>query len=129
MCYSRAPIFTEDILGGEGGEGEAVQPPERSFWAKYVSFREFIIIICQCRESFHFLIFLCVTFLSVDVPYPPRTHCHERHNSSNESAGGTGCWPVSQSSSTAHCSPAWWSTFCCAEKIVCLLISISRLNG
>lgn len=41
MCCSRAPIFTEDILGvgGEGGEGEAVQPPERSFWAKYVSFQ------------------------------------------------------------------------------------------
>ncbi|XP_062084116.1 uncharacterized protein LOC133790479 [Humulus lupulus] len=31
----RAPIFTEDILGGEGGEGEAALPPERSFWAKY----------------------------------------------------------------------------------------------
>ncbi|TXG48837.1 hypothetical protein EZV62_024712 [Acer yangbiense] len=31
----RAPIFAEDILGGEIGEGEVVQPPERSFWAKY----------------------------------------------------------------------------------------------
>ncbi|XVF23358.1 hypothetical protein REPUB_Repub13aG0031400 [Reevesia pubescens] len=31
----RAPVFTEEILGGENGEGEVVQPPERSFWAKY----------------------------------------------------------------------------------------------
>ncbi|KAG6647484.1 ER membrane protein complex subunit 10 [Carya illinoinensis] len=31
----RAPIFSEDLLGGETGEGEALQPPERSFWAKY----------------------------------------------------------------------------------------------
>ncbi|GLT36303.1 hypothetical protein SLA2020_106910 [Shorea laevis] len=31
----RAPIFTKEVLGGENGEGEVVQPPERSFWAKY----------------------------------------------------------------------------------------------
>ncbi|KAE8714663.1 putative ATP binding protein [Hibiscus syriacus] len=31
----RAPVFTEEILGGENAEGEVVQPPERSFWAKY----------------------------------------------------------------------------------------------
>ncbi|XP_010528647.1 PREDICTED: ER membrane protein complex subunit 10-like [Tarenaya hassleriana] len=31
----RTPIFTEEILGGEKVEGEAEQPPERSFWAKY----------------------------------------------------------------------------------------------
>ncbi|KDP26890.1 hypothetical protein JCGZ_18048 [Jatropha curcas] len=30
----RTPIFTEETIG-ENGEGEAVQPPERSFWAKY----------------------------------------------------------------------------------------------
>ncbi|GKV27891.1 hypothetical protein SLEP1_g37010 [Rubroshorea leprosula] len=31
----RAPIFTEEVPGGDNGEGEVVQPPERSFWAKY----------------------------------------------------------------------------------------------
>lgn len=31
----RAPVFTEEILGGENAEGEAVLPPERSLWAKY----------------------------------------------------------------------------------------------
>ncbi|KAF5741563.1 UPF0510 protein INM02 [Tripterygium wilfordii] len=31
----RAPIFSEEVLGGENGEGEIVKPPERSFWAKY----------------------------------------------------------------------------------------------
>ncbi|KAK6915767.1 hypothetical protein RJ641_020884 [Dillenia turbinata] len=31
----RAPVFREDILGKESMEGEGVQPPERSFWAKY----------------------------------------------------------------------------------------------
>ncbi|KAG4922534.1 hypothetical protein JHK86_051347 [Glycine max] len=31
----RAPIFTEEALGGLEGDGEAVQPIERSFWAKY----------------------------------------------------------------------------------------------
>ncbi|GLT31887.1 hypothetical protein SLA2020_065880 [Shorea laevis] len=31
----RAPIFIKEIMGGENGEGEVVQPPERSFWAKY----------------------------------------------------------------------------------------------
>lgn len=36
----RAPIFSEDLLGGETGEGEALQSPERSFWAKYVSNKE-----------------------------------------------------------------------------------------
>ncbi|GKV02465.1 hypothetical protein SLEP1_g14900 [Rubroshorea leprosula] len=30
-----APIFTEEVLGGANGKGEVVQPPERSFWAKY----------------------------------------------------------------------------------------------
>ncbi|GLT31862.1 hypothetical protein SLA2020_065680 [Shorea laevis] len=32
---TRASIFTEEVLGGENGEGEVVQPPGRSFWAKY----------------------------------------------------------------------------------------------
>ncbi|KAF5745868.1 hypothetical protein HS088_TW06G00033 [Tripterygium wilfordii] len=31
----RASIFSEEVLGGETGEGEIVKPPERSFWAKY----------------------------------------------------------------------------------------------
>ena len=31
----RTPIFAEDVLGGEEGEGELVKPVERSFWAKY----------------------------------------------------------------------------------------------
>ncbi|PIA34835.1 hypothetical protein AQUCO_03700249v1 [Aquilegia coerulea] len=31
----RAPAFTEDILSGDTVEGEMVNPPERSFWAKY----------------------------------------------------------------------------------------------
>lgn len=31
----RAPIFSEEVLGGEGVEGEIVKPIERSFWAKY----------------------------------------------------------------------------------------------
>lgn len=31
----RTPIFTEELIGGEGIEGELVQPIERSFWAKY----------------------------------------------------------------------------------------------
>lgn len=35
--WNRTPAFAEEILGGENGEGEAVMPPERSFWAKYVS--------------------------------------------------------------------------------------------
>ncbi|KAJ9169251.1 hypothetical protein P3X46_017461 [Hevea brasiliensis] len=30
----RTPVFAEEQLG-ENGEGEAVKPPERSFWAKY----------------------------------------------------------------------------------------------
>ncbi|GKV27747.1 hypothetical protein SLEP1_g36882 [Rubroshorea leprosula] len=30
-----APIFTEEVLSGENGEGEVVQPPERSFGAKH----------------------------------------------------------------------------------------------
>ncbi|KAA8538774.1 hypothetical protein F0562_025466 [Nyssa sinensis] len=31
----RTQAFTEEILGGENGEGEGIKPPERSFWAKY----------------------------------------------------------------------------------------------
>ncbi|ESW11703.1 hypothetical protein PHAVU_008G052600 [Phaseolus vulgaris] len=31
----RAPIFAEDALGGEEGDGEVLKPIERSFWAKY----------------------------------------------------------------------------------------------
>ncbi|KAL3520496.1 hypothetical protein ACH5RR_018645 [Cinchona calisaya] len=31
----RTPVFSEEIVGGENGEGEGVAPPERSFWAKY----------------------------------------------------------------------------------------------
>ncbi|XP_022987957.1 ER membrane protein complex subunit 10 [Cucurbita maxima] len=31
----RTPIFADDILVGETGEGEGVKPPEKSFWAKY----------------------------------------------------------------------------------------------
>ncbi|MCE3052458.1 hypothetical protein HAX54_052683, partial [Datura stramonium] len=33
------PIFSEAVVG-ENAEGEEVQPPERSFWAKYVSLIE-----------------------------------------------------------------------------------------
>ena len=35
--FFRTPTFAEDVPG-ELGEGETVPPPERSFWAKYVSF-------------------------------------------------------------------------------------------
>ncbi|XP_014523176.1 ER membrane protein complex subunit 10 [Vigna radiata var. radiata] len=31
----RTPIFAEDALSGEEGDGEGVKPIERSFWAKY----------------------------------------------------------------------------------------------
>ncbi|XP_054814213.1 uncharacterized protein LOC129314795 isoform X3 [Prosopis cineraria] len=31
----RAPVFSEDVVGGGDGESEVVKPPERSFWAKY----------------------------------------------------------------------------------------------
>ncbi|KAE9617695.1 hypothetical protein Lal_00018509 [Lupinus albus] len=31
----RAPVFAEDVFGGEEGESEIVKPIERSFWAKY----------------------------------------------------------------------------------------------
>ncbi|XP_060185974.1 uncharacterized protein LOC132615384 isoform X2 [Lycium barbarum] len=31
----RTPVFSEAVIGGENVEGEEVQPPERSFWAKY----------------------------------------------------------------------------------------------
>ncbi|CAN1186980.1 ER membrane protein complex subunit 10 [Linum perenne] len=31
----RTPVFIQDVVGGEEGEGEAVQPPERTWWAKY----------------------------------------------------------------------------------------------
>jgi len=37
FCFRRAPIFAEDALGGEEGDGEVLKPIERSFWAKYVS--------------------------------------------------------------------------------------------
>lgn len=35
--FHRTPVFADDILVGEAGEGEDVKPPEKSFWAKYVS--------------------------------------------------------------------------------------------
>ncbi|XP_057471082.1 uncharacterized protein LOC130759885, partial [Actinidia eriantha] len=31
----RTPVFAEQILGCENVDGEALPPPERSFWAKY----------------------------------------------------------------------------------------------
>ncbi|XP_020245096.1 ER membrane protein complex subunit 10, partial [Asparagus officinalis] len=31
----RTPMFTEELLQAETGEGEGVKPPEKSFWAKY----------------------------------------------------------------------------------------------
>jgi hypothetical protein len=40
--FCRTPIFAED-LPGEQGEGVDVPPPERSFWAKYVS-----ILLVDC---------------------------------------------------------------------------------
>lgn len=38
--FHRTPVLADDILVGETGEGEGVKPPEKSFWAKYVSFKE-----------------------------------------------------------------------------------------
>lgn len=51
-------MFAEDILGvgGEVGEGEIIPPPERSFWAKYVS-----IDRINCLHSFLLLIVLIMT--------------------------------------------------------------------
>lgn len=40
LHFCRTPIFAEDILGGDTAEGEDLKPPERSFWAKYVSTKE-----------------------------------------------------------------------------------------
>ncbi|KAI4302065.1 hypothetical protein L6164_035283 [Bauhinia variegata] len=31
----RAPVFAEDVFGGEEGDGEVVKQPEKAFWAKY----------------------------------------------------------------------------------------------
>lgn len=51
-------MFAEEILGvgGEVGEGEIVPPPERSFWAKYVSINRI-----NCRHSFLLLIVFIVS--------------------------------------------------------------------
>ena len=51
----RAPVFTEEILGGENGEGEVVQPPERSLLAKYVSSQIGIKLIVLLVFSINFL--------------------------------------------------------------------------
>lgn len=51
VLWCRAPIFAEDILG-ENGEGEIVQPVERSFWAKYVSIRFLVcLFIVTCHPQ------------------------------------------------------------------------------
>lgn len=51
-------MFAEEILGvgGEVGEGEIVPPPERSFWAKYVSINRI-----NCHHSFLLLIVFIVS--------------------------------------------------------------------
>lgn len=51
-------MFTEEILGvgGEVGEGEIVPPPERSFWAKYVSINRI-----NCLHNFLLLIVFIVS--------------------------------------------------------------------
>ncbi|KAK9195163.1 hypothetical protein WN943_003282 [Citrus x changshan-huyou] len=46
LCFihRRAPIFTEEVLG-EDGEGQIIPPPERPFWAKYVSILKYYCCI------------------------------------------------------------------------------------
>lgn len=34
---SRTPSFADQLIEAENGLGEVMQPPEKSFWAKYVS--------------------------------------------------------------------------------------------
>jgi hypothetical protein len=40
LFVHRTPVISEEILGGETVEGELVMPPEKSFWAKYVSTKD-----------------------------------------------------------------------------------------
>lgn len=80
-------MFSEDAPGGENGEGESVQPPERSFWAKYVSdlcsnYTNVLFPTYSAKETLliHFFSY------SVDVLDPPWANCHECYYSSNEYA-------------------------------------------
>lgn len=119
--FCRTPIFAED-LPGEQGEGVDVPPPERSFWAKYVS-----ILLVDCfldtanfyteaqswyeRRKFNLWRFI----FSVDVLDPSWTHSDECHDPSDEFAWGTSYWPIGCS---ASCSNPAWAQSCCEKTMM-----------
>jgi len=66
-CYLlRTPIFTEELIGGEGIEGELVQPIERSFWAKYVSMQH---TCCWFDRKASFILFYCLIKLYIHTNF------------------------------------------------------------
>lgn len=75
--YDRTPIFTEEALIGDHGEAEVVKPPERSFWAKYVSVFA-IPFYLTLKVCFLMLLKLCCHSVDVlDPSWPCRHECDD----------------------------------------------------
>jgi hypothetical protein len=53
FCACRTPSFADQLIEADNGLGEVMKPPEKSFWAKYVSnctkyLLYFVQYLCVC---------------------------------------------------------------------------------
>ena len=109
----------DQLLEADNGLGEVIKPPEKSFWAKYVSCCSrylFTLTIPSVSaysyvSTFPFNLTCC---FAVDVHYSSWSHCHECRYGSCKHTRGT----------SSRAGPTWSTTStscCCKEKMIAVM--------
>ena len=128
----------DQLLEADNGLGEVIKPPEKSFWAKYVSCcSRYLFTLTfpsvsayQYVSTFPFNLTCC---FAVDVHYSSWSHCHECcYGSSKHTRGTSSRAGATWSTSTSCCCKekmiaVMFFNFCHVIGIICLLSSDSFL--
>jgi hypothetical protein len=129
LCTCRTPSFVEQLIETESGLGEVMKPPEKSFWAKYVStvtnivLFNFFIVSTWLGKFFAYPLYLTVaSCFAVDVHNSSWSYCHECCHGSSKHTGGAS-WRAGSTCSTkgANC--------CSKEKMMTSFLYASHVIG
>ena len=111
FCACRTPSFEDQLIEADNGLGEVMKPPEKSFWAKYVSnctkyllyFVKYLrVCVCIHVPSVGLVCF------AVDVHHSAWSYCHECCYGSGQHTRGS-----------CRAGPTWSRTgtcCCCREE-------------
>lgn len=70
ICARRTPSFVDQMLEADNGLGEVMKPPEKSFWAKYVSYCFKYVV-----TAFNFSFYVCILMFLTCSPLASDLFC------------------------------------------------------